>query len=170
MECNYNYKIENFSGRDVLVLEDNDTGIASLEDNLEKIVPQIIKNNDLSDNMMIVYRDGQCVWNGYEFKTDTFVSLNRQSWKSAVDKYIKIQLAKTVDILDLVSQVRQKVYGNEYCTSPDSDTIFFAKEIAKKNGIKYQEILKRMRPSGTIRCKVWDENGNIVSYEKIYNR
>ena len=73
-----------------------------------------------------------------------------------------------VDLLALRNLVMQKVYANKYLTDPDGDTIMYAKEVARKHKIKFQDILAGMRPSGSIDRPIWDENGKIVPYKKIF--
>jgi hypothetical protein len=64
--------------------------------------------------------------------------------------------------------VRTKVYANKYMSDPDGDTIMYAKEIARKYKVKFQDILATMRPSGSINRPVWDGTGKIVPYKKIF--
>ena len=71
---------------------------------------------------------------------------------------------------EIRAEVRKKVYEQKFLVDPDRDTIIFAKELARKYKIKYQEILAGMRPNGSIRGKVWDSTGKLVSYEKVYGR
>jgi tartrate dehydratase alpha subunit/fumarate hydratase class I-like protein len=73
-----------------------------------------------------------------------------------------------IKLLELRAEVREKVYANEYCTDRDGDTIFYAKEIARKNKISFKDILKGMRPCGSINRPLWDDTGKIVPYKRIF--
>lgn len=73
-----------------------------------------------------------------------------------------------IDLYKLRREVVDKVYAKKYLCDPDGDTIQFAKEIARKHKIKFQSILAGMRPCGNINRPVWDENGKIVPYKKIF--
>jgi len=72
---------------------------------------------------------------------------------------------------DLRDEVNRRVYAaGQYVVSYDSATITHAKEVAKEYKVKYQDILKGMRPYGSVITKVWDEYGNIVPYEKVFGK
>jgi hypothetical protein len=72
--------------------------------------------------------------------------------------------------LDLAKSMRKKFFAMPYDTSVIKAAKEIAKtEIAKKHKVRYQDILARIRPEGSIRgIKVWDKNGNLVPWEKVF--
>lgn len=83
-------------------------------------------------------------------------------------KMLNEENEKTPSFSELAAMAREKVYAQKYLTCPDADTILFAKEIAKKYKVRYQDILAQLRPTGSVITRVWDSNGNIVPYKKIF--
>lgn len=82
-----------------------------------------------------------------------------------VSEYLKIS---EPSVYELRSLVMEKVYENKFQTNYDGATIMYAKQVARKYKVRYQDILSGMRPRGTIDTQVWDENGKIVPYKKIF--
>jgi hypothetical protein len=79
----------------------------------------------------------------------------------------KHKLSK-IELLEIVSKINEEIYSNEYLSDPDGDTIFLAKKYAKLHKIHFSEILSCMRPSGCLNRPVWNENGKIVPYKKMF--
>jgi hypothetical protein len=50
----------------------------------------------------------------------------------------------------------------------DTCTIAEAQAIGRRYKVKSAEILKHLRPCGRLNCRVWDENGKTVPYNKRF--
>lgn len=92
-KSDYIHKIENFGGRNVIVIEDLDLGGKSVTNNIEQVVMEIeiMEKVDATD-YMIVYKDSDGVYDGYDFINEQIIALREDHWKGAVRKYIEHQL------------------------------------------------------------------------------
>lgn len=91
----YTYQIENYAGRNIIVVEDLNLGNTSVTNNIENILNEICRIEKIFiHSYMVIYKDSEGVWGGYEHKDERFISLNEVSWQDAVSKYAQIQLNK----------------------------------------------------------------------------
>lgn len=81
-----------------------------------------------------------------------------------------------LELLDLVEQTRTMVYSKPTCDY-DGSYISCARDVSrdynrqvilKENRISFRTILSKIRPSGALNRPVWDTNGNIVPYKRIF--
>jgi len=73
------------------------------------------------------------------------------------------------DLAEMTRELAWSIHRKSFAMPLDTATIKAAKEIAKKYKVRYQDILARIRPEGSIRgIKVWDKNGNLVPWEKVF--
>jgi hypothetical protein len=78
---------------------------------------------------------------------------------------------KLDDLVDMTRELAWSIYRKSFAMPLDTATIKAAKEIAKKYKVRYQDILARIRPEGFIQgIKVWDKNGNLVPWEKVFGK
>ncbi|HXS55775.1 MAG TPA: hypothetical protein VN726_06600 [Hanamia sp.] len=91
----YTYSIENFSGSNVIVIEELNLGNTSVTNNIENVLNEICRIEKLFiHSYMIVYKDSEGVWDGYNYQKEIFLALNESTWQDAVSKYAQIQLNK----------------------------------------------------------------------------
>lgn len=91
--ADYIHRLEFPDSRSVIVIEDLNIGGTSVKNDIENVVREIgvVENIDLAD-YMVVYKDSDGTWDGYEYSSESFVSLGGESWEDACDKYIQKQL------------------------------------------------------------------------------
>lgn len=91
----FTHSLETYSGREVIVIEDLNLGSMSVTNDIENVVEYISKLEHINPaNYMIVYKDSSGIWDGWDYKTQLFISLGEDNWKDAVSKYIQLQLSK----------------------------------------------------------------------------
>ena len=91
----FKHSIEEHGGRNVIVIEDLDLGNMSVTNNIDNVLEIISKLEHITPvQYMVVYKDSNGVWDGYDVKTGEFVSLNEDHWRDAVSHYIHLQLPK----------------------------------------------------------------------------
>ncbi len=97
MKSDYIHKIENFSGRDVLVIEDLDLGGKSVTNNMEEVLDEIEVMEKINTKaFMIVYRDSDGVFDGFDACSSRFIPLRQDHWKEAVKRYIERQVSSAI--------------------------------------------------------------------------
>jgi hypothetical protein len=92
--ASYHYVIMNIAGRDVLVIYDNNDTIGrSVINDIENVVMDISKEADIDPfDYLIVYRDSEGVFDGYDPRTFQFVALYEVDLMKAIQKYILKQI------------------------------------------------------------------------------
>ena len=91
----FTHSLETYSGREVIVIEDLNLGNKSVTNNIENVVDIVSKLEHVNPaNYMIVYRDSEGKWDGWDHKEQQFVFLNEDNWKDTVSKYIQLQLSQ----------------------------------------------------------------------------
>jgi hypothetical protein len=89
-KANFTHRIEKYSGQEVIVIEDLNMGNMSVTNDIENVINDIemIENID-AHSMIIVYRDSEGVWDGFDYENGDFISLNKNNWRAAVHHYMK---------------------------------------------------------------------------------
>lgn len=96
--ADYMYKTTTCSGRNVLVIEDLDLGNTSVTNDIETVISEIAAVEKINPaNWMIVYADSDGRWDGYDYRSKQFISLNENDYRDGVDKYILKQLAVAIN-------------------------------------------------------------------------
>lgn len=90
---NYKHEITDFAGRRCLIIEDLNQGGRSLTNSIEEVVTEIcvFAKEDPCD-LMIVYKDSEGVWDGWDHRNKEFVALTCENQWHAIRRYIKKQL------------------------------------------------------------------------------
>jgi hypothetical protein len=89
----YRHGLEEYAGRNVLVIEDLNLGKMSVTNDIESVIEEIAQREMLNPvEYMIVYRDSKGVWDAYEFSTKEFIVLVQSNWYAAVRSYIDKQV------------------------------------------------------------------------------
>jgi len=93
-KSDYIHRIENFSGRQIIIIEDLNLGGMSVTNNIENVVREIeIMEKIKASEFMIIYKDSEGVYDGFDYAKEQFIPLQEDHWKGAVSKYIKKQLS-----------------------------------------------------------------------------
>lgn len=92
-KADFHYEILNFSGRDVILIEDLNRGNMSVTNDIENVVDEIAEGENLDPkDYMIVYADSAGSWDGWDATTKEFVPLVQNNWQNAINTYIAKQL------------------------------------------------------------------------------
>lgn len=94
-KSNYNYSIEDYAGRNVIVIEDLNLGNMSVTNDIDNVIEEICQKEDIQPKLfMVVYKDSEGFFDGWDTKRYTFIYLACKTWESAVSKYVDLQITK----------------------------------------------------------------------------
>ena len=97
IKSDYIHKIEEFAGRNVIVIEDLDLGGKSVTNNIENVVREIeVMEKVNASDYMIVYKDSEELFDAWDKRKEQFIPLRKSHWKGAVIKYIQLQLEQSI--------------------------------------------------------------------------
>ncbi len=89
----YQYEITNMHGRNVIIITDNNSGCLSVTNDIDNIIREIAAFNHINASAyMIVYKDSDNIWDGYDFVNSAFILLHETCSSNAIRKYIQLQL------------------------------------------------------------------------------
>lgn len=92
-KADFTHSIEEYAGRNVIVIEDLNLGNMSVTNDIENVINDIeVMENIDAHNYMIVYQDSAEVWDGYDYSNGDFIPLNSDNWRAAVHKFINVQI------------------------------------------------------------------------------
>lgn len=92
-KANFTYKVTEMIARQVIVIEDQDLGSMSVTNDIENVILDIANIENINPTQyMIVYKDSDGIWDGFDATTGRFVALCSNSSLEAVKKYISNQL------------------------------------------------------------------------------
>jgi hypothetical protein len=92
-KADYKYAILNTQGRNVISIIDEHKGNRSVTSSIGQVIKEIGEAEKINpEQYMIVYRDSENMWDGFDVKKPTFVSLQCESEESAIRKYIEKQI------------------------------------------------------------------------------
>lgn len=92
-KADYTHKLKSVSGRNILVIEDLNLGNKSVTNSIEEVIRDIeVMEHISARDYMIVYRDSEGNWNGWDVIKEEFIHLQEDSWYNAVQKYIQHQI------------------------------------------------------------------------------
>lgn len=97
MDLNYSYFITKTQGRDCVIITDNSNkgSFMTVTNAIDKIVEKIQKEEGIDANEhLIIYKDTEDIWDGYDFKTNTIFFLDADNWHEAILIYINKLLLK----------------------------------------------------------------------------
>ena len=91
--ADYTYAILDTQGRNVISIIDENKGNRAVTNAIEQVIKEIAEAEKVNaEQYMIIYRDTENMWDGYDFKKRTFVPLQCNSEETAIRKYIERQL------------------------------------------------------------------------------
>lgn len=86
--ANYIHSLRAVEGVNVMVIEDLDIGGVSVTNDMENVVHDIeVMEKVSAEKYMIVYRDSDCVWDGWDARNERFVHLGQDTWQDAVQVF-----------------------------------------------------------------------------------
>ncbi len=93
-QSDYKYRLTEHTGRTFLLIEDLNLGNRSLTNDIERVVKLIHRKENLAPSQVIViYKDSEGVWDGYESGKYDVVSLGgAKEWAIAAERYINLHL------------------------------------------------------------------------------
>ena len=93
MKSDYTYALKDLHGRNVISITDLDKGGRTVTTNIINVIREIGTAEKINpEQYMIVYRDTEHTWDGYDFKNKVFVPLCKRTEDEAIRKYIEKQL------------------------------------------------------------------------------
>jgi len=85
----YTYQVTSHGGHAVIAIEDTNGGGMSVTNNIENVVEEIgIKEKIDPEAFVIVYKDSDDRWDGWDDNRQAFIYLNAVSWWTAVEAYL----------------------------------------------------------------------------------
>ena len=91
--ADYAYAILETQGRYVISIIDENKGNRSVTNSIELVIKEICEAEKINpEQYMVVYRDSENIWDCFNYKVNSFISLQCESEKSAIRKYIEKQI------------------------------------------------------------------------------
>ena len=91
--ADFNYSMIDAQGRNIVSIIDLDLGNKSVTNDIENVVEKISLSENINlDSYMIVYRDSEGKWDGWDSVTKDFIALSADTYDEAVRKYILKQI------------------------------------------------------------------------------
>lgn len=85
----FNYKVIDFEGRPAITIIDEDLGGKSVTNDIQYAIKRIEREKGIdADNYLIVYRDSNGDWDGWNNKEQRFISINAPDENTAL-RFIK---------------------------------------------------------------------------------
>ncbi len=86
--ADYSYLIQQFKDTGFIVIEDLNRGRMSVTNNIEEVVDEICTKENINPvEHLIIYKDSDGRWDGFEFATGQFVMLGADSRLKAIQSY-----------------------------------------------------------------------------------
>jgi hypothetical protein len=86
--ADYNHSITEEQGEKVITIIDLNLGNTSVTNDIENVVEEIAQAHDIEPNdYMIIYRDSDLRWDGWDAKTESYVPLNATTKFNAIENY-----------------------------------------------------------------------------------
>ena len=94
-KSDYDYSIYFINDNKIISIIDRNRGRMSVTNNIENVVSEIAVENNLNPNeYLIIYKDSEGMWDGWEFKSKRFIRLNCNTERNATERYISIVLQR----------------------------------------------------------------------------
>jgi len=89
MRADYIHSVEKYKDHKVIVIEDLNLGNKSVTNDIENVVKDIeIMEKIEAKDCLVVYKDSEGTFDGWNAKLENFVYLGQDNWQSAADTYI----------------------------------------------------------------------------------
>jgi hypothetical protein len=93
IRSDFDFEIVEVNGRDAIIIQDLNKGRMSVTNDIENVVAYIAKLNDLDPaSYLIVYRDSEGTWDGWDAKRRDFVALGEQAFEGAISRLTEKKL------------------------------------------------------------------------------
>ena len=88
--ADYDYQLTKYNNKiDVLAIEDLNLGNVSVTNDIENVVEDICRLETINkEQFMIVYKDSNGQWDGWDSSTNQFISLGMDNWYDAIELWI----------------------------------------------------------------------------------
>jgi len=90
LRSSFNYHFTSRGGRDILVIVDNNQGL-SVTNNIENIIQYLIERTESTipiNNLLTIYKDTESTYDGFDFETMSFISLQEISEEDALESIV----------------------------------------------------------------------------------
>lgn len=85
-KANYIHELHAKGGYNILTIEDLDIGGMSVTNDIENVVQDVEKMERINaERYVIVYRDSEGVWDGWDARNSRFVHCGQDTWQDAVE-------------------------------------------------------------------------------------
>lgn len=89
----YGYEIKDYAGRNCIIIVDEGKSEKTVTNDIENVVSEICRAENIeAHHFMIIYRDSEGMWDGWDPVVEEFVPLQQDTWGKAIRKYISKQL------------------------------------------------------------------------------
>jgi hypothetical protein len=91
VRADYSHGITDYLGRKFIIIEDLNKGKTSLTNDIENVVADIAEKEEIDPRQyLIVYRDSQKIWDGYDAASARFLPCNGKTYHEAMEAMIKM--------------------------------------------------------------------------------
>lgn len=91
MKSSFNYNIRQVKGQPFIMIQDLNEGGMSVTNDIENIIGWICRKEIINPvEYHIIYQDSELVWDGFNYATKQFISLNCKHWLEASNKMITL--------------------------------------------------------------------------------
>lgn len=89
-KAKYTHQTDKAGDIDLLIIEDLNTGAMSVTNDIENVVDEIAISDGLNvKNHLIVYKDTDGIWDGWDHVTQSFVPLQTRNLSDAITKFVQ---------------------------------------------------------------------------------
>lgn len=88
VKAEYNYALKKIINTQLILIQDKNQGSMSVTNDIENVISEICKNRKIDcKEAIVLYKDTEDVWDGFDCKTNQFIPLNGETWQEALEKY-----------------------------------------------------------------------------------
>lgn len=89
VRSHYNWTIEELKGKKFIVILDENRGGIPVTDDIDNVVEQICIDDKIrAQDHLIIYKDIDGIWDGWDYATQSFVHLHCVKKSEAIEKFI----------------------------------------------------------------------------------
>ena len=124
-KADYTYELKDFAGHSCIFIKDQNLGKMSLTNNIDEVVFEIEQKEKINaDDSIVIYQDSEGLWDGYDVKTNNFISLDAGNQFHAARRYAKRLNAKPAggDMPEHINMIDDPKDGGETTTEETTTT------------------------------------------------
>lgn len=85
--ADYDWKIQDYGNKKLILIEDLNLGNMSVTNDIENVVDDICKTNQIvCEDYLIIYKDSEGIWDGWDCKKRNFIHLGGETWQQAFER------------------------------------------------------------------------------------